>query len=454
MNRLEDFIINDQMPDIAYRTNQPEEVVHPRVNWRDGVPMIYQHNLRFESHKGHVPVVEFLEKLAQREPGLAATGYRANGKQTTISFNKSDRVTLSPRMQAYLSNHVMPPRFDADAKLFLACFLDSSNPQLRHWLPGYVDTLAIVRDAVTRQAYADAFELIWKTPNNMISNAGQGFMGGDNADKQRDRLIEVTRDIAQDGSPACYDAMVQRFQQWWTQGDLHNTPRLMVARAFAALHPDRYHTTVDAAKQDRLIGWFASHTGFVDPGGNWASRASALATHLDRCGVFADRELRNMFPWFVHEQMGDETGRAPFRPGHTSRAPTGQAQSVGQIREINYRQNLIQDRLFEMLCQQHGKSCVGTECATGTGGFADALVKLPNGRYALYEIKPAPTAMSAVRQAMGQLLEYAYRKGGLEPASLHVVSDAALDDTTSAFLMRLKSEFGLPVEYLQVSVAS
>lgn len=105
MNRADDIICDDRLPDIAYRTDVPEEVVHPRVTWCDGVPMVYLHNEREEVHKGFVPVAEFLRRLARREPNLAATGYRpSNGRQTTISFNKTDRVTLSPRLEAYLSS--------------------------------------------------------------------------------------------------------------------------------------------------------------------------------------------------------------------------------------------------------------------------------------------------------------------------------------------------------------
>lgn len=106
--RAEDFIVDDRLPDIEYRTNAPEEVVCPRVIRRDGVPMVYLHNQRDAEHKGFIPVTEFLRRLAEREPNLACTGYRANRKQTTISFNKHDRVTLSPRLQAWLSTLSAP----------------------------------------------------------------------------------------------------------------------------------------------------------------------------------------------------------------------------------------------------------------------------------------------------------------------------------------------------------
>ena len=109
MSRAEDFIVGNQLPAIEYRTDPPQEVVCPRVTRRDGVAMVYMHNQEDAPDQGFVPVAQFLRRLAQREPNLAVTGYRpGNGKKTTLSFNKADRVTLSPRLQAYLSSLTAP----------------------------------------------------------------------------------------------------------------------------------------------------------------------------------------------------------------------------------------------------------------------------------------------------------------------------------------------------------
>lgn len=128
--RAEEFIISDRLSDIEYRTNAPEEVVYPRVTRRDGVPVVYLHNERDAGHKGFVPVTGFLRRLAKREPNLACTGYRANGRQTTISFNKRDRVALSPRLQAWLSTLSAPGEGKSSAVVgFLANLMPLYTPE-------------------------------------------------------------------------------------------------------------------------------------------------------------------------------------------------------------------------------------------------------------------------------------------------------------------------------------
>lgn len=129
MSRAEDFIRGDHLPDIVYRTIPPEEDVCPRITIKEGMACVYMHNERHAPHKGFVPVAEFLHQLARREPNLAVTGYRANGKQTTVSFNRSERVTLSPRLLAHLST-LTAPRHGKSAAV--VAFLANLMPLYTH----------------------------------------------------------------------------------------------------------------------------------------------------------------------------------------------------------------------------------------------------------------------------------------------------------------------------------
>ncbi len=129
MSRVEDFIRADRLPDIVYRTVAPEEGVCPRISFRAGVACVYMHNERAAPHKGFVPVAEFLRRLARGESNLAVTGYRANGRQTTVSFNRAERVTLSARLQAHLST-LRAPREGKSASV--VAFLASLIPLYMH----------------------------------------------------------------------------------------------------------------------------------------------------------------------------------------------------------------------------------------------------------------------------------------------------------------------------------
>lgn len=91
------YLVSDHaLPDISYRTKARPEVIHPRVVKKDGGLCVY-------ARKEHVPLADFLKRLAASEEGLWVAGYRpSNGRQTTISFNQVERVEISPRLQKLL----------------------------------------------------------------------------------------------------------------------------------------------------------------------------------------------------------------------------------------------------------------------------------------------------------------------------------------------------------------
>lgn len=347
--------------------------------------------------------------------------------------------------------------FDAVARNFFDGFMSADNPQLASWLPRYSGTLDLCQRELRKGAPEDLFELLWKTPDNAVSNAGQGIMGFGEADRLRDGLIDIIRAIERDSGPDNFDSLMERLEHWRAQGELSRVPRLLLARAFAAIHPERYHTTVDRAKQDRVIPWFVEHTGLVAPEGSWAYKAAALTEHLDRCGLFGGNHLhRNIFTWHVFDQLRDSDDRLVFRPGYVERTVRIETDTWStRTLAVSRRQihDLIQNQLYKALRDRNGEDCTAGEHATGTGGRADILVKRNDGRYDLYEIKPAAHAAEAVRQALGQLLEYGYWPGGLDPASLYVVSDAPLDSSTEEYLKTLEQRFGLKLNYLHVDIS-
>ncbi|WP_087693494.1 hypothetical protein [Pseudomonas sp. PE-S1G-1] len=351
------------------------------------------------------------------------------------------------------ASHVPPPALDPEALLFIQRFKDPENRFQMSWKPHYTETIALVREAIGGDRLAEIVDLIWSDKDNGVSNAGQGLLGQEAIDSLRPKFEALTREIAVDASPEKYQQVLLRLEEWRDEGLIIKLPRLLIGRAFAAIHPLIYHTLVVDDKQERVIEWLRAKTGFSPPEGNWAEKAVAVAQHLSQIEFFDDESLeRNMFPWFVFEHLRDEDRVVPFRAGHKERPLAATAQLPAAQRRILLRHNKLQTYLYSLLCEQYGKDLVGTEHPTGSGGYADAVVRFSNASCFLYEVKVSLTAAGAVREAVGQLLEYAYRPTGLEPEKLFIVAEPPIDSVTAQFLQRMNAEFGLKFEYLQLTL--
>ena len=68
----------------------------------------------------------------------------------------------------------------------------------------------------------------------------------------------------------------------------------------------------------------------------------------------------------------------------------------------------MQTSIFHQLAKEFGKSNVGTEVGTADGSGIDLVVRLKGGSFVFYEIKTSYSVRLNIRQAIGQLLEYAY----------------------------------------------
>lgn len=345
---------------------------------------------------------------------------------------------------------------DDQAIHFLRGFFSPGNWHVQDWLPQYRDTLKQVTDALAEGDYDLIAKRAWREMDNHIAHAGQGLVSFEQVDQLWEPLKDVLRDIAADGSPESFDRVVATFEQFKQRGQTDKLPMVLIGRAFAALHPDRYHTTVHDRKQNLAIHWFAKHTGFAPPAGNWAARASALCEHLSQWPEFrgeGGRELRNIFPWYVYDRLvRSAEAVAPRATEDEPRSEYSQYERPAQTIEMELRHNRIQDVLLAELHAEYGAGRVFDEEYTDAGGRVDILVRPSSGRPHLYEIKVAGTAAQAAREAIGQLLEYAYRESGLHPERMVIVSEPELDAATDAYLAHLRAQFQLPLYYRQVKL--
>ncbi len=103
----------------------------------------------------------------------------------------------------------------------------------------------------------------------------------------------------------------------------------------------------------------------------------------------------------------------------------------------------LQAALFPLFEARYGKGNVKLE-----EDYVDITVA--DGKQTiLSELKSNPTARGAIREAMGQLLEYAYYwpRRQIEELRLVIVAPGNLDKLAEAYVERLRTEFNLPIAY-------
>lgn len=127
------------------------------------------------------------------------------------------------------------------------------------------------------------------------------------------------------------------------------------------------------------------------------------------------------------------------------RRPTGKRPRKGTeatVAELVHNQ--LQNELFDWLVQACGRRAVSME-----EGFVDLKVRTA-GRLILIEVKSDARPRYAVREAVGQLLEYAYRcaTNGEGPAELVVAGPGELDNEDRTYLGYLEKHRNLPLRYL------
>jgi hypothetical protein len=113
----------------------------------------------------------------------------------------------------------------------------------------------------------------------------------------------------------------------------------------------------------------------------------------------------------------------------------------------------MQNCLYVDLVAKYGKNAVGTEIPTGYGTSIDVVVEAD--KRCFYEIKTATTDKACIRQAIPQLLEYAYwGQGDSKVDELIIVGPAPITADGKAYLAYLRNNFSIPLGYMTYVVPS
>ena len=148
----------------------------------------------------------------------------------------------------------------------------------------------------------------------------------------------------------------------------------------------------------------------------------------------------------VDNPRGIETRKFQFAPGSTSKKGKTTARYSSQTKDIDLVHNQIQDQIFELLAKAHGKDNVSCEQDTGFGTKIDVAVKASDG-YTFYELKTAHTSKQCIREALAQLMEYAYYPEEARASRLVVVGLVDLSKESKKYLENLRVRFSLPLYY-------
>jgi hypothetical protein len=140
-----------------------------------------------------------------------------------------------------------------------------------------------------------------------------------------------------------------------------------------------------------------------------------------------------------------------FKAGCTIKASSAKATQAEKQLDLNLRHNDLQLALYHKLVSTHGKDNVGTELPSGVRTSVDIVVR-QNGEYWFYEIKTTSSPRACLREALGQILEYAFWPGGQEATRLIVAGESVIDEDGVEYLRRLRTRFSLPIEYQQIVI--
>lgn len=117
--------------------------------------------------------------------------------------------------------------------------------------------------------------------------------------------------------------------------------------------------------------------------------------------------------------------------------------------DIDIYHTTLQTKLQCQLEEKFGVEnvCVEHDCF---GNSIDIVVQESPGSLWFYEIKTASSARTCIRQAIGQLFEYAYGYGRPNAKVIIVAGEPPLDPGSKVYLDFLRSCFGIPIEYQQI----
>lgn len=142
-----------------------------------------------------------------------------------------------------------------------------------------------------------------------------------------------------------------------------------------------------------------------------------------------------------------------FKAGHNEGKISAIVKKVKDIERKDLLHNEYQTQIYNILEKQFGKGNVGSENQIGYQSKVDLVVN-DDGEYIFYELKIAPTAKAAIREAFGQILEYSYWPDKRYATKLVIISPQPSTIQAKKYLKNIREKFQIPIYYQQYDVGN
>ena len=173
-------------------------------------------------------------------------------------------------------------------------------------------------------------------------------------------------------------------------------------------------------------------------------------TNSVRYKLFNDYRRHIVDPDLIHDGAG---ARVIFKERPENKKGPRQRQTRGQQIELAGLHDKVQDRLVTWLKKQYPNQAVSKEAYIEPYGTRiDVVRKRPDGGLVFYEVKVYAHIKACVREALGQLLEYAHWTDNDLSQELVIVSFHSANPKVAEYLEKLEATYGLPISYLQVEL--
>ncbi len=141
-----------------------------------------------------------------------------------------------------------------------------------------------------------------------------------------------------------------------------------------------------------------------------------------------------------------------FRPGHHKRSTIYiSRRKAVPAKEATALHSEIQNKLHTYLSSKYGEESVGSEIDSGIGTWIDLVLKFEDQIF-FYEIKTDTSVRICIREALPQLLEYAYWPNRERAKKLIIVSQNKITKQGKTYLEHLRTKFNIPIFYQQINL--